>query len=227
VRIRVITDLEGAAMDPQADVLVLDRHGTGGIAYELLHEHAELISGRGYAWPAGFDPSVTALFLVGQHAMAGTPEAPLAHTMSSRTIEYLKLNGRLVGEFGRHAYMAGTLYGIPTAFLSGDDKAVAEAQALVPDLVGVITKYGLALEAARSLSPARARALIRAGAAEACRRVQAGQIAPVRLEPPYWLEVRVLPGQEAALTGYLRRGAKRVDDRTAILHTDDPLRLWR
>jgi D-aminopeptidase len=123
--------------------------------------------------------------------------------------------------------MAGTLCNVPTAFLSGDDKAVAEAKALVPDLVGVITKWGLGLEAARSLSPSRARALIQAGAAQACKRVREGRLTPVRISPPYRFEVRVLPGQEASLGGYLKRGAVQLDERTAALETDDPRQVLR
>ena len=212
--------------DPGAEVVVLDGHGSGGIAPDLLHDRAELIAGHGLRSPWGLDASYDALFFVGQHAMAGTPEAPLAHTFSSRTIEHYRLNGEPIGEFGMLATMAGTLFGVPTALLTGDDQAVAEAQALVPEIVGVATKVGLGLEAARSLAPARARHLVREGAAEACRRVQAGRIAPVRLAPPYRLEVRVLAGQERSLAGYLRRGFRRVDERTVRLETGDARRVF-
>jgi D-amino peptidase len=124
------------------------------------------------------------------------------------------------------AYLAGTVFDVPTAFLAGDDKAVAEAQRLVPNLVGVATKQGTGLESAISLGPGKARRLIREGARRACKRVRKGRIAPVRLEPPYEWEIRVLPGQEAALAGYLRRpGASQVDERTAVIRTDDPRRV--
>ena len=215
------------AVDPAAEVVVWDGHGSGGIDYELLHEHAELVAGRGVAAPYGLDASFGALFFVGQHAMAGTPAAPLAHTYSSRTVEQYTLNGAPIGEFGMRAAMAGTLFDVPTAFCSGDDKAVAEAQSLVPDLVGVVTKVGLGREAARSLAPARARVHIHAGSGEAWRRVQARRIAPYRVAPPYHFEVRVLPGQEASLAGYLKRGASQVDERTARLVTDDARAVLR
>ena len=83
------------------------------------------------------------------------------------------------------------------------------------------------MEAARSLAPSRARALIQSGAAEACRRVQAGRIPPVRLPPPYHLEVRVLLGQEASLKSYLQRGSSQSDERTAVLETNDPRAVLR
>lgn len=213
--------------DPQAEVVVWDGHGSGGIDYELFHDQAQLVAGRGLRAPYGLDGSFDALFFVGQHAMAGTPDAPLAHTYSSRSVEYYKLNGTPIGEFGMRAAMAGTFFDVPTVFLSGDDKAVAEARALVSAIIGVATKIGLGREAAQSLAPSRSRELIRAGAVAACRLVQEGRIAPVRVPPPYRFEVRVLPGQEAGLKGYLQRGARQLDDRTIVLETDDPRAVLR
>jgi D-amino peptidase len=214
--------------DPRADVVVWDGHGSGGILYESFHDGARLLPHRNTPAPYGLDGTFDALFFVGQHAMAGTPAAPLAHTYSSRTVEYYRLNGAPIGEFGMRAYLAGTVFGVPTAFLSGDDKAVAEAHALVPALVGVATKEGTGLESALSLGPGRARELIRAGAARACRRVAQGKIEALKLEGPYVWEVRVLEGQEAALEGYLKRpGAERIDGRTAVIRADDPTQVLR
>ncbi|HEV2124225.1 MAG TPA: M55 family metallopeptidase [Chloroflexota bacterium] len=213
-------------VDPRADILVWDGHGSGGIWYEDVHEGARYT--RGTTMPWGLDETYDALFFVGQHAMAGTAAAPLAHTYSSKTIEHYKLNGGLVGEFGMRAYMAGTLFDVPVAFIAGDDKAVLEAQALVPNIVGVATKEGTGLEGAISLSPARARALIREGAQRACEQVRAGEIKPVKLEPPYEWEVRYLEGQENRLDSFLRHsGTERLDSRTAVLRTSDPLSVFK
>jgi D-amino peptidase len=214
--------------DPKADVLVWDGHGNGGIVYEQFHDEARLLPHRTTPAPYGLDETFDAVFFVGQHAMAGTPAAPLAHTYSSKTVEHYTLNGAPVGEFGMRAYMAGTLFGVPVAFLSGDDKAVMEAQALVPELVGVATKVGTGLEGAVSLGPGKARKLIRKGAREAVKKVRKGVIEPVRLEAPYEWEVRVLEGAESALEGYLRRaGAERVDGRTAVIRTSDARAVLR
>ena len=126
------------------------------------------------------------------------------------------------------AYMAGTLFDVPVAFLSGDDKAVAEAKALVPDLVGVATKIGTGLESALSQSPGKARKLIRKGAAEATRKVRKGKLTPVKLDPPYEWEIRVKEGKEDSLAGYLKRqGARKVDDRTAVIRTSDGAAIFR
>jgi D-amino peptidase len=211
-----------------AEIVVWDGHGSGGIVYEAFHDGAQLLPHRSTPAPYGLDESFDAVFFVGQHAMAGTEAAPLAHTYSSQTVEYYKLNGQPVGEFGMRAYMAGTLFNVPVAFLSGDDKAVAEAQALVPELVGVATKTGTGLESAISLGPGRARRLIRAGAAKAIRRVRKGKVQPVRLEPPYEWEVRVKEGKEESLQGYLKReGAQQLDERTAVIRSSNPSAVMR
>jgi D-amino peptidase len=215
-------------VDPKADVVVWDGHGSGGVVYELFHDRAKLLPHRTTPAPYGLDDTFDAVYFVGQHAMAGTPAAPLAHTYSSKTVEHYKLNGAPIGEFGMRAYMAGSLFDVPVAFLSGDDKAVAEALALVPNLVGVATKTGTGLESAISLGPGKARRLIREGAAKAAKRVRKGKIAPVTLDPPYEWEVRVLEGQEASLAGYLRRdGATQLDARTAVIRTQDPRQVLR
>jgi D-amino peptidase len=129
--------------DPAAEVIVWDGHGTGGLIFEELHVGAQAVMhGRGMGAPHCLDGTFDALFFLGQHAMADTPNAPLCHTYSSRRVQYYKLNGSLIGEIGCVAAMAGVM-GIPTVFLSGDDKACAEARALIPDIVTVQTKQGL------------------------------------------------------------------------------------
>ncbi|MCC6444393.1 MAG: M55 family metallopeptidase [Armatimonadetes bacterium] len=207
--------------DPEAEVVVWDGHGNGGIDLLEFHPRARLIARGPIRPPYGLDSTFDAFFFVGQHAMAGTPDAPLCHTYSSKTIEYYKLNGLYMGEFGCRAAMAGT-FGVPTVFLAGDDKAVAEAQALVPGLVGVATKEGMGIELALHLSPKRSQELIRAGTALACGKI--GSIAPYRLAPPYELEIRVRPGCD--IEGYLKEGCTRLDERTAVQRSEDINRLF-
>ncbi|MGH8793702.1 MAG: DUF993 family protein, partial [Stackebrandtia sp.] len=115
---------------------------------------------------AKLDRSYDALLFVGQHAMAGTFHAPLAHTYSSRTIAYYRLNGVFIGEFGARAIIAGNA-GVPTIYLSGDDKALLEAKMWVPEIHGAVTKLGRGLNKADHLSSEESCALIRRTAAEA------------------------------------------------------------
>lgn len=220
---QLLTGEVNAAIDgirdaaPEAEIVVLDGHGSGGLTFALLHPAARYIMhGRGLRAPYGLDSSFDAVFFVGQHAMAGTPDAPLCHTYSSRYIEHYKLNGSYIGEIGCFAAMAGSL-GVPTVFLSGDDKACAEATATIPGIVTVATKQGMGVELALHLSAQRACEEIRAGAARAIERLS--DIRPFRIEPPYTLEVRVQEGQN--IGGYLEKGAEKVDARTVIRRSDD------
>ncbi len=199
-----------------AEIVVWDGHGTGGIDVLEFHPEAKLIARGPIRPPYYLDEGYDALFFVGQHAMAGTPNAPLSHTYSSLSIEYYKLNGEMIGEFGCRAALAGT-FDVPTVFISGDDKAVAEAKQLIPDIYRVETKQGLGQELALHLSPQRSRELIRETATTACQNI--AKIPPFKIDPPYEFEVRVLEGK--SIDGYLKRGAVKIDDRTVSWHSDD------
>ena len=203
--------------DADAEVVVWDGHGSGGIDVLEFHDKAKLIARGPIRAPYYLDSTYDALFFVGQHAMANTEAAPLCHTYSSKTVDYYKINGMPMGEFGARAIMAGTM-GVPTAFIAGDDKAVAEAKALVPGIVGAAVKQGLARELAIHLSPRAAQALIRKTAAEACAAIK--RIPPVKVDPPYVFEARVLEG--CSIDGYVKRpGAEKLDERTVVIRTDN------
>ncbi len=224
---RLLTAEVNAAVDgihqsaPEAEIIVYDGHGSGGLVFEEISPQARVIMhGQGMKIPYGLDPSFDALFFVGQHAMAGTPNAPLCHTYSSRRIEYYKLNGRPIGEIGCLAAIAGAM-GVPTVFLSGDDKACAEAAALQPQMMTVATKQGLGIELALHLSATRARQAIREGAARAIPLLPT--IRPVLIQPPYELEIRVLEG--CSIENYLRSGMQQLDERTVLRRGEDLLAL--
>lgn len=208
-------------VDQHAEIVVWDGHGNGGIDVADFHPEAKLIARGPISPPYYLDETYDALYFVGQHAMAGTSNAPLSHTYSSRSIEYYKLNGRQIGEFGCRAAMAGE-FDVPTVFISGDDKAVLEAKQLVSDIYAVETKQGLGQELALHLSPQKSRESIRKTAAEACSNIC--RITPLKIDPPYEQEIRVLEGQ--SIEGYLRRGATRVDDRTVVKYADTICELF-
>ncbi|MBD3183349.1 peptidase M55 [Candidatus Poribacteria bacterium] len=204
-------------VDKDAEVIVWDGHGSGGIDPLEFHKKAKLIARGPIRPPYYLDETFDALFFVGQHAMAGTEAAPLCHTYSSKSIEYYKINGMFVGEFGARAIMAGT-FGVPTVFISGDDKAVDEAKELVPGIYGAAVKEGLGRELAIHLSPKKAQKLIRKTASKACKNIKS--IPPVKMDPPYGQEIRVLEG--ISIEGYLKDPrAEKIDERTVIIRSDN------
>ena len=151
-----------AAFQSGADqVIVNDSHGSGyNILFEQLDPRCEIIHGRNCSGPhwlpcigEGFD----ALVLVGMHAMGGTRCAVLSHSC-------WQVNG---GEmFLSEASMAAAIgadHGIPTVFVSGDDKLTAELAEKIPGIETAGVKRGLGAYQARSLMPGRACQLIGEG----------------------------------------------------------------
>ena len=201
--------------DPNAEVIVWDGHGSGGILEELFHKQGKLIARGPIRAPYHLDDSFDALMFVGQHAMMGD-RGVLCHTYSSKSIEYYKINGIEMGEFGCRALMAGTM-SVPTTLVTGDDVTIEEAQALIPNIEGAVVKWALARELAIHLSHEAACELIREKARVACERT--GEIEPYFLEGPYTQEIRVLEG--LSIQGYLDAGWEFVDNRTVRKTSED------
>ena len=60
-----------------------------------------------------------AALFVGMHAMAGTPDGVLSHTVSGQAWQNLRFNGTLVGETGINAALCGH-WGCPVLLVTGD-----------------------------------------------------------------------------------------------------------
>ncbi len=75
----------------------------------------------------------------GYHAMEGTLGGVLAHTMSSVSIQYYKLNSKHIGEVDIDAYVAAE-HGMPSRFFAGGDIACRQAKRAVNNIVTVETK---------------------------------------------------------------------------------------
>ena len=166
---------------------------------------------------AGFDG---ALF-VGYHARAGTAAAVLEHTWNYRV--FSACFGDLeVGEFGLGALVAGH-HGVPAVYLCGDDKAAAEAEALVPGIATTVVKRGITRLAAELFPPEAVRARMTAD-------VERALTAPSRPAPLVW------SGEPLRLTftrvEYCDRaagcpGVRRLDGRTLELPGADVLEVYR
>lgn len=218
--------VEGLVAEGVEEILVIDGHGSGGVVFEALHPAAKLLHGRPTAPRAVWGEVIAtydAAMLVGQHAMAGVPNGNLAHTQSSRSIDFIELNGTPIGETAQFALFCGGL-GVPTIFLSGDDAACREAEALIPGMITVAVKQGLSRNSAISLSTAEARRLIREGVRRAVAAQRQEPLAPLRWQGPYVLEKRFFHTDTADRAAEAP-GVARVDGQTVRIEGDDIVSL--
>lgn len=221
--LEVNSAIEGALGAGAEEFLVLDGHGAGALKLKLLHPRAKALLGRplplDFCLSRGFD----AMFIVGQHAMAGTERGCLHHTYSHISIVRMWLNGDEIGEIGINAGIAG-YYGVPMALLSGDESACEEAKKYNPDCVTVAVKEGIAQRCAICLHPEVAREMIREGAREALE--QLDRMKPFKPSPPYELVIEYLSidGAESASS---RPWVERLSPTKVRVTADDFIELLR
>ena len=219
--------IRGAVAAGATEIVLLDNHSAGcTIPLGQLVGPARLIHGAGRpTWLPLLDATFDALLFVGQHAMANTSKAHLCHTYSRRRISKVILNGREIGEIGLGAGIAGC-HGVPLAFLSGDDKAVAEARDLVSTVAGATVKFGLSTTSCASVPREEAVGLIRDGV-ELALKDTAGP--PVRFEPPLELSIvyRWSESWRAAAKSILRPRCGRISGIRRLTITGNELpEMW-
>ena len=229
---RLMTNEANAAIRGARDagataVLVNDSHWLmRNLLAEELDPLAELVSSgpKRLSMVEGIDTGFDAAMFIGYHARAGTQNATIDHTYTSRVYE-ARINGAPVGELALNAALAGA-FGVPVALVSGDQSLAAEAKALLGDTVEtVIVKQAVGRFAAKSLAPSVACERIHAGAAAAlARRHRVFTFtAPVRLE------VDFIESQMADMAE-LVPGSQRTGGRTVTYGADDyhqVFRAWR
>jgi len=208
-------------------VLVNDSHWLmRNLLAEELDPAAELLSGgpKRLSMIEGIDGGFDAAMFIGYHARAGTRNATIDHTYTSRVYD-ARINGEPVGELALNAAMAG-VHGVPVALVSGDQALAAEARALLgKDIETVVVKQAVGRFAAKSLAPALACERIRAGAASALRRKHPA----FQISPPIRLEVDFALTQMADMAE-LVPGSVRKGGRTLGYTGDDyheVFRAWR
>jgi len=179
----------GAYLGGAKEVVINDGHGDGtNILIEELDSRARLISGCNMplSQMGGIDDTFSVVLFVGHHAMEGTHDGVVNHIYLGRTVNKLLLNGKPVGEMGANGAIAGH-FGVPIGMESGDDKAVAEALALFPDIETVTTMIGMDRFVANSLTPAVTQKAIKEAAERAVRR--APDLKPFKVSLPATFEV--------------------------------------
>jgi D-amino peptidase len=172
--------VRGAKAAGATEIVVMDCHGAGGdytfnsLLPDLLDPACEFVVQQEWTEYTEFlEQGCDAALFVGMHAMAGTPDGVLSHTVSGQAWQALRFNGTLVGETGINAALCGQ-WGCPVLLVTGDRAVCREATALLGGgLTTVEVKQGLGRFSARSLTATRARELIEEGARQALRDLSA------------------------------------------------------
>jgi len=163
---------EGAMAAGAQDILVKDAHWTGrNIDPRALPECARMMrgwTGHPFSMMAELDKSHDAAVFIGYHDRANSAGNPLAHTMSGRMVQEIRINEAPVAEFHLNTYTA-TMLGVPVAFLSGDEELCQDVKAYNEAIVTVPTFKGIGTGVV-SLHPDVVLRRIRDGVAEALRR---------------------------------------------------------
>ena len=208
-------------------VLVNDSHWfMRNLLAEELNPAAELLSGgpKRLSMVEGIDGGFDAAMFIGYHARAGTRNATIDHTYTSRVYE-ARLNGEPVGELALNAAMAG-VHGVAVALVSGDQALAAEARMLLGGgIETVLVKEAVGRFAARSVAPTVACERIRSGAVAALRRKHVA----FTFKVPIRLEVDFVVSQMADMAE-LVPGSRRTGGRTVSYAGDDyreVFRAWR
>jgi D-amino peptidase len=200
--------VEGALAAGATEVLVRDSHGSArNILPHLLHPEANLIrdwSGGPLSMMEGIDESFDAVLFIGYHARANTPNAVLDHTMSG-TLYEVTVNGKKMPEAGINALIAG-YFGVPVVLVAGDQAVCQQTSELLGEVTTVAVKQGIG-GAARMMTPASARELIRQGAEQALNRLE--NFKPYKMSTPYTMVVTFKDEQRAENASWIP-GAKRI-----------------
>src|SRR5919198_328421 len=166
--------VRGAKAGGATEIVVLDCHGAGegytfnSLIAEDLDPDCEFVVQTEWTGYTDFlEAGCDAALFVGMHAMAGTADGVLNHTVSGVDWQNLWFNGTRVGETGINAALCGT-WGCPVLLVTGDRAVCREARALLGDALPTVeVKVGLGRFSARSLPALRAREVIEDGAKRA------------------------------------------------------------
>ncbi|MDX6547966.1 MAG: D-amino peptidase [Gaiellales bacterium] len=223
--------VRGSFTGGATEVVVMDCHGAGkgwtfnSLIPELLDPRCEFVVQREWTEYTEFlEEGCDAALFVGMHAMAGTPDGVMNHTVSGTGWRNLTFNGRLVGETGINAALCGT-WGCPVLLVTGDEATCREARELLGDgLTTVAVKRGLGRFSARHKTPATAREMIEQGTVQALSNLSA--VAPY--DPGKPCEVRVELATSEEVERYRHDPVVEViDSRTIASSADDWWTAWR
>ena len=210
--------VEGLLAGGATEVVVWDGHDGGeALSASDIHPRVRLLIGSPIR---EFDSTFNAIVFVGQHAMAGAEGSILPHSFFFN-IQNLWVNGRLTGEIGIRAMVAGEM-GVPAIMLAGDTAACTEIRELIPQAECAEVKSGVSPAAGFTLPHPVACELIRTRVESAMKRLS--EFKPYRVQGPVEVKVEFTtsgdPGREP------RRASRRIDERTVVYTGKNIIDAW-
>ena len=199
--------IDGAREAGAGDVLVNDSHSSmRNVLWDELPDDVRMIYGnrKPFSMAEGIDGSFDAAFFTGYHGSVGTQDATLDHTYTSETLYETRVNGLACSEAMLNAAVLG-LSGVPVVLITGDRACIEQTKVVMPWITGVVVKDSIGRFSTNSLSPSRARELIRDGAKAAIGRIAEAKLftfaPPIALELDFvWTHnadfVELMPGFE-------------------------------
>lgn len=223
--------IRGAKAAGAKEIVVMDCHGAGkgwtfnSLIPDQLDPDCEYVVQQEWTQYTDFlEEGCDAALFVGMHAMAGTPDGVLNHTVSGQAWQTLYFNGTAVGETGINAALCGH-WGCPVVLVTGDEAVCREARGLLGDgLTTVAVKRGIGVFSARQIPPLRAREMIEKGAKRSLEDLSA--VAPY--DPGRPCEIRVEYKQTRAVDKLRHvQGVEVVGPREIVVRGDDWWTAWQ
>src|ERR1700730_5798344 len=222
--------VRGAKAAGAKEIVVLDCHGAGGdytfnslLPADLDPDCEFVVQNEWTEYTELLSSGCDAALFVGMHAMAGTPDGVLSHTVSSQAWQSLKFNGTLVGETGINAALCGN-WGCPVLMVTGDRAVCREATELLGGTVTTVeVKVGLGRFSARMKTPQQARRLIEEGAKNALQDLHA--VPPYDPGKPCEIEI-TFTSPDRVVEYRNRRGVEQLDALTLTSKAEDWWTAW-
>jgi D-amino peptidase len=221
--------IRGARAAGATEIVVMDCHGAGkgwsfnSLIPDQLEDCEFVVQEHWTEYTEFLEEGCDAALFVGMHAMAGTADGVLNHTVSGQQWQNLWFNGTLVGETGINAAVCGQ-WNCPVLLVTGDAAVCREGTELLGEgLTTVAVKRGLGQFGARQLTASLARQAIEDGAREALRDLSA--VRP--WDPGRPSEIKVEFKQTNAARDYGRKaGVEQLHERNVVSRADDWWTAW-
>lgn len=201
--LEALAAVEGAKEAGATEIIIADSHGNG---QNLLIERFPMDVTVIRAWPRplgmmqGIDSTFAAAIFIGYHSSTANPDGVRAHTFSSGSYHSFKANGKELSEGGWNAMIAG-YYGVPVAMVSGDEAAIADLKAVVPEVEATIIKHSISFHSAATATPAASQAMIKLRVKSALSRL--GNIKPVARVSPVTIDLTFKNYQPSQVLAFL------------------------